>query len=108
MTPVDVPKLESLLACATDIWTVRIPEVRKAHGIGEQVELAVINMLTAVADCLDQAVTMLQEDGHYQGTVEHLSNLIRGALSQIADCRAEAEGWRLAVAMVESAKAVKH
>jgi len=105
---IDIPKLTALLACATDIKTIRIPEVRAKHGTGEQVETAVADMLIACADCLDRAVKILAEDGEYAGTVEYISTLIRCVLSEIEDCHAEAEGWRIATAMVEATKAVKH
>jgi hypothetical protein len=108
MTTLDLPKLRCLLACATDIMTVRIPEVRKTHGVGEQVELAIANMWIATADCLDRAAKLLAETGEHQATVAHLGEQIRKVLDIIEECHSTAEGFRMAVVMAEAERAVKH
>lgn len=100
----DLPKLRCLLSCAHDIAAVRIPQVRAQHSACEQVELAVADMYVAVADCLDQAAKLLAEDGHHEASVAHLGNTIRGVLTKVEDCYAEAAAWRevpLWVAMAE-------
>ncbi|SAL55632.1 hypothetical protein AWB69_05973 [Caballeronia udeis] len=104
---IDIPKLEALLSCATDIWTVRIPQFRMTHGVGEEVERNVANMLMVVANCLDQSVQILKE-GQYEDSVAHISGLVRRALAQIEDCHEEAAGWAVANAVVEAAKSTKH
>jgi len=108
MTPVHMPTLQCLLSCATDLMTVRIPEVRQKHGVGEQVELAVAGMWIATADCLDRALKILEEDGKHKAEVTRLANRIRTVLSEVEECYACAEGFRIAAVMAEADRATKH
>lgn len=104
----DVPKFESLCACVEDILCSRIPQFRAQHGTGADVEENVARMLLAAVDCMARAHDMLVADGEHPDKVVHLRAGIQRVLSMVEDCQAEAAGWVVAYAVVESARSTKH